>query len=515
MTYTNPVGHMGYRRFAAALADAGIDGGDPARPPARRARRRGRRPPTPPAWRPCSSPRRTTPDDRLRAICERSRGFVYGVSLLGVTGERDVAGEPGAGDGAAAARRSPTSRCCSASASPTPSRRWRRRGYADGVVVGSALVAPAARGRRARRCARLRARAARRARRLDPSGRVVRVGVIKYLGSKRRLVPVLAAHLRGRRRRAPRSTSSPAPRAWRRRSSSSGAVVTAVDTARYSEVFAQTLRRHRRHRRRQRRARRRARAPRRRSRASPATSPRRSASGRGSSSRSTARASTRSATAIERDHAGSPLVPDPAHEPDRGRRPGRLHHRRADGLREAVGAALVPAARAARARSSSPAAAARCAATRSTLAATLGDVRSRLPRPAVQPAPLLHQLPRVGDARRVGRARALRRRVQAGRRTRRPTTKSVFNREARHARRAPRGRARRACSGAGAVVQRRVVGRRSTSCATCARCAAPSRCSASTRSGTWARRSGSTTRSGERVGTVSHVRNREYVRDRR
>ena len=31
----------------------------------------------------------TTPDDRLAAICERSHGFVYGVSLLGVTGERD------------------------------------------------------------------------------------------------------------------------------------------------------------------------------------------------------------------------------------------------------------------------------------------------------------------------------------------------------------------------------------------------------------------------------------------
>ena len=32
----------------------------------------------------------TTPDDRLAAICERSRGFVYGVSLLGVTGERSA-----------------------------------------------------------------------------------------------------------------------------------------------------------------------------------------------------------------------------------------------------------------------------------------------------------------------------------------------------------------------------------------------------------------------------------------
>src|SRR3546814_18221629 len=29
-----------------------------------------------------------TPDDRLAALCERSKGFVYGVTLLGVTGER-------------------------------------------------------------------------------------------------------------------------------------------------------------------------------------------------------------------------------------------------------------------------------------------------------------------------------------------------------------------------------------------------------------------------------------------
>jgi tryptophan synthase alpha chain len=29
-----------------------------------------------------------TPDDRLAVLCQRSRGFVYGVNLLGVTGER-------------------------------------------------------------------------------------------------------------------------------------------------------------------------------------------------------------------------------------------------------------------------------------------------------------------------------------------------------------------------------------------------------------------------------------------
>jgi tryptophan synthase alpha chain len=30
----------------------------------------------------------TTPDEKLPRICERARGFVYGVGLLGVTGER-------------------------------------------------------------------------------------------------------------------------------------------------------------------------------------------------------------------------------------------------------------------------------------------------------------------------------------------------------------------------------------------------------------------------------------------
>ena len=36
-----------------------------------------------------------TPDDRLAAICERSRGFVYGVNLMGVTGERESVSDSG------------------------------------------------------------------------------------------------------------------------------------------------------------------------------------------------------------------------------------------------------------------------------------------------------------------------------------------------------------------------------------------------------------------------------------
>ena len=63
--------------------------------------------------------------------------------------------------------------------------------------------------------------------------------MIKYLGSKRRLVPVLRAHLRGRP--TPRTAldlftgTTRVAQAFKQR----GARVTAVDTARYAEMFAQ------------------------------------------------------------------------------------------------------------------------------------------------------------------------------------------------------------------------------------------------------------------------------------
>ena len=87
MTYTNPVGHMGYRRFAAALRGAGIAGAILPDLPLDELE----------GWADAADAHDvetvllaapTTPDDRLVAICERSRGFVYGVSLMGVTGER-------------------------------------------------------------------------------------------------------------------------------------------------------------------------------------------------------------------------------------------------------------------------------------------------------------------------------------------------------------------------------------------------------------------------------------------
>ena len=138
-------------------------------------------------------------------------------------------------------------------------------------------------------------------------------------------------------------------------------------------------------------------------------------------------------------------------------------------------------------------------------------VRLRVPRPAVQPAPLRGELPRVGDARGVGRARALRRRLQAGR-ARRPRPHERVQPPARDARGAARVRRGRRRRGHGRLVQRRVVARRSTSSSTmCARRGVRWRCSPTTRSGTSARRSASTTRRGDRVGTVSRLRNTEYL----
>jgi tryptophan synthase alpha chain len=87
MTYYNPVLHMGHERFAARLGDSAVDAclvadlpldelGDWAVAADKHAVETVL----------LAAP--TSSDERLAAICERSGGFVYGISLLGVTGER-------------------------------------------------------------------------------------------------------------------------------------------------------------------------------------------------------------------------------------------------------------------------------------------------------------------------------------------------------------------------------------------------------------------------------------------
>jgi tryptophan synthase alpha chain len=87
MTYFNVVFRAGVDRFAAEAADAGVSGIILPDVPLEELDE----------WEPAAvahgietvllaAP--VTPDDRLATLCERSRGFVYGVNLLGVTGER-------------------------------------------------------------------------------------------------------------------------------------------------------------------------------------------------------------------------------------------------------------------------------------------------------------------------------------------------------------------------------------------------------------------------------------------
>lgn len=87
MTYVNLVFHAGYERFAQEAAAAGVSGVILPDLPMEELGE----------WEPIgaeagletvllASP--LTPDGRLATLCERSRGFVYGVNLLGVTGER-------------------------------------------------------------------------------------------------------------------------------------------------------------------------------------------------------------------------------------------------------------------------------------------------------------------------------------------------------------------------------------------------------------------------------------------
>jgi tryptophan synthase alpha chain len=144
MTYVNLVGHMGYRRFAAALADAGIAGAilpdlplDELAPWAGAADAH--------AVETILLAAPTTPDDRLRAICERSRGFVYGVSLLGVTGERASLADQAAvmGRRLKAATDMPVLLGVGIS---NAEQAVEASQYADGVVVGSALVGRLLRG---------------------------------------------------------------------------------------------------------------------------------------------------------------------------------------------------------------------------------------------------------------------------------------------------------------------------------------------------------------------------------
>jgi tryptophan synthase alpha chain len=138
MTYVNIVARTGYRRMARELAAAGIAGAIVPDLPLDEAGE----------WRAEASAAGvdavllaapTTPEERLAAICAASRGFVYAVGLMGVTGERGALAESAL---------TIATRCRALTDTPvlvgvgvsSPEQAALACTAADGVVVGSALV---------------------------------------------------------------------------------------------------------------------------------------------------------------------------------------------------------------------------------------------------------------------------------------------------------------------------------------------------------------------------------------
>jgi tryptophan synthase, alpha subunit len=153
MTYYNLVAHAGHERFAHALVDSHVaaaivpdlpldelDGwGDAAAAAGVETVL-------------LASP--TTTDERLRAICERSQGFVYGVSLLGVTGERHALNESAHRMGRRPRRPRPTCRASRRGHLHTGAG-GRRRGRGRRGHRRQRARAPPPAGRRTRRSARV------------------------------------------------------------------------------------------------------------------------------------------------------------------------------------------------------------------------------------------------------------------------------------------------------------------------------------------------------------------------
>jgi tryptophan synthase alpha chain len=138
MTYYNLVFRAGHERFAASLADAGIAAAIVPDLPLEEAG----------PWLDAAAAAGvetvllaapTAPEDRLRRIADRSRGFVYAVGLLGVTGERTSISATATD----IARRvkSVTDRPVLVGVGvSSPDQAAEVSRVADGVVVGSALV---------------------------------------------------------------------------------------------------------------------------------------------------------------------------------------------------------------------------------------------------------------------------------------------------------------------------------------------------------------------------------------
>jgi tryptophan synthase alpha chain len=139
MTYWNPVVRMGVDEFSRRLAEAGGAGLiTPDLIPDEAAE-----------WMDASEKYgldrvflvapSSTPE-RMRRTVEASRGFVYAVSIMGVTGARTAVSDAATGV-VAAAKAAGAERVCVGLGVSTAEQVAEIAAYADGVIVGSALVA--------------------------------------------------------------------------------------------------------------------------------------------------------------------------------------------------------------------------------------------------------------------------------------------------------------------------------------------------------------------------------------
>jgi tryptophan synthase alpha chain len=138
MGYANPFFAMGSEGFADAASQVGIDGVIvPDLPPEEGEEFYGALASRGIDGILLAAP--TTKPERLRFLLERTRGFLYYVSLTGVTSARAGLAE-GLRESVLAAKRLGSTPVCVGFGIGTPEQAREVAAYADGVVVGSALV---------------------------------------------------------------------------------------------------------------------------------------------------------------------------------------------------------------------------------------------------------------------------------------------------------------------------------------------------------------------------------------
>lgn len=138
MTYYNIAFRMGLERFAHSLADSGVSGAilpdlplDEAEPWLSAAANA--------EVEPIMLAAPTAPDDRLKRIADRSRGFVYGVGLVGITGVRQELSDR-ASEIARRLKKVTDKPVLVGVGIGTPDQAAEVCEVADGVVIGSAVV---------------------------------------------------------------------------------------------------------------------------------------------------------------------------------------------------------------------------------------------------------------------------------------------------------------------------------------------------------------------------------------